>query len=915
MFKFVLVSILALSAMVSWAQPVLPTTPYTFRFMTNRTAAEARDYLDIDLIAGGASNAINNVNGTTNAQQRFQATTNNVGGVITVTTNGAGAINTNSFNFPYAGPAVSGPLHSNDFQNIIFASEIDTWAEYNAINTDVDILTSAFSTNAFRNVWAVTNAQQLTNAIAAAGAVQGGEIHLSSGFFNLDNGVQIWLTNGIKLIGQGQNATVLNVRPISGQISGILLTNDSTVLNMSLTVTNTDRNVGIFACVGGTNVYLGGLDCAGITDVIFGWTGGKARFVNSRFTSKWDAMVHGGGEIEQFNCHWVVRPFASAVGVVNIDSAHGSLMSGGTNIMYGGSIITSGGRLDNIGIAAATANCRVELYGVTFGPPSPIGVSYSVTNHPSAVVIMENCMASSATMGPITNQIRLPAVIGSYGQEQWSVSNVVGRYTNNANDRYVFFDTSSVAGTNTLPDIGFRSTINTAHIAPAANNDTYVFNGVTYTWKDSPSGAFELQVTGSEAIDAVILVGTLQAAIDGRMSADVVNDTNVVITSMDNQMLTVSATGTWFQNTVSSNDFPVAEGRLITVKDKSGSAGTRNITVFPRRNAKIDGASSYVINHNYGGATFQAIGTNWAVISTVTNFSAGAGSGDVTAAANFDTDNAVIRADGTGKGVQKSGVSINDTNGLSVPGGAAFHEVVSSNGVTAANFTGTGSGAAGMRLFDTAGTEYIGLLSPSDVTASYQLRPPAAIATAGFLLAGAVSSSISDVSVVAATSDGLVGAITGEEGTAGGLTRATGATHDQTKVGFSGALGTDDTYNGDQITGTQAGETVAQWELVRMHSDGQFHLADADAAGEFPARGLAVAATSDNTAITVLTQGTVRNDTWNWTVGGTLYLSTTAGGLTQTAPSTSGNAVQVVGFAISADIAYFNFTGHYLEVQ
>lgn len=40
----------------------------------------------------------------------------------------------------------------------------------------------------------------------------------------------------------------------------------------------------------------------------------------------------------------------------------------------------------------------------------------------------------------------------------------------------------------------------------------------------------------------------------------------------------------------------------------------------------------------------------------------GAGGGDVTAAATFDVDNVVIRADGTGKGVQKSGVTINDSD-------------------------------------------------------------------------------------------------------------------------------------------------------------------------------------------------------------------------------------------------------------
>lgn len=42
----------------------------------------------------------------------------------------------------------------------------------------------------------------------------------------------------------------------------------------------------------------------------------------------------------------------------------------------------------------------------------------------------------------------------------------------------------------------------------------------------------------------------------------------------------------------------------------------------------------------------------------------GAGAGDVTAAAAFTTDNLVIRSDGTGKGVQNSGITLDDTNNM-----------------------------------------------------------------------------------------------------------------------------------------------------------------------------------------------------------------------------------------------------------
>lgn len=57
----------------------------------------------------------------------------------------------------------------------------------------------------------------------------------------------------------------------------------------------------------------------------------------------------------------------------------------------------------------------------------------------------------------------------------------------------------------------------------------------------------------------------------------------------------------------------------------------------------------------------------------------------------------------------------------------------------------------------------------------------------------------------------------------------------------------------------------------------------------------------------ILLRGFYRNDTlFNLTVGGLLYLSATAGGLTQTAPSGSGQTVRVVGQAVTADVIYFN---------
>jgi hypothetical protein len=54
--------------------------------------------------------------------------------------------------------------------------------------------------------------------------------------------------------------------------------------------------------------------------------------------------------------------------------------------------------------------------------------------------------------------------------------------------------------------------------------------------------------------------------------------------------------------------------------------------------------------------------------------------------------------------------------------------------------------------------------------------------------------------------------------------------------------------------------------------------------------------------------GFVRNDSWNWTVGGWIYLSTngtTGNTLTQTAPSGTDEVVQILGVATHADRIWF----------
>jgi len=52
-------------------------------------------------------------------------------------------------------------------------------------------------------------------------------------------------------------------------------------------------------------------------------------------------------------------------------------------------------------------------------------------------------------------------------------------------------------------------------------------------------------------------------------------------------------------------------GRLYYIKDESGGANSNNITIDGDGSETIDGATTYVINTNYGSVTMYSNGTAW----------------------------------------------------------------------------------------------------------------------------------------------------------------------------------------------------------------------------------------------------------------------------------------------------------------
>lgn len=105
-----------------------------------------------------------------------------------------------------------------------------------------------------------------------------------------------------------------------------------------------------------------------------------------------------------------------------------------------------------------------------------------------------------------------------------------------------------------------------------------------------------------------------------------------------------------------------------------------------------------------------------------------------------------------------------------------------------------------------------------------------------------------------------------------------------------------------------ASEALTAGDLVNVwNSAGSFRVrkADATTAGK-EAHGFVLAAVSNGATATVYFEGS--NTQRSGLTPGPYWLSITAGGITQTPPSTSGNVVQVVGYATSATVLNFQAT-------
>lgn len=104
----------------------------------------------------------------------------------------------------------------------------------------------------------------------------------------------------------------------------------------------------------------------------------------------------------------------------------------------------------------------------------------------------------------------------------------------------------------------------------------------------------------------------------------------------------------------------------------------------------------------------------------------------------------------------------------------------------------------------------------------------------------------------------------------------------------------------------QAGENLVYKDSCYIKTDGKMWKTDADSYTTMPTTRIALETINADAWGLFLEYGYMRDDTWTWTAGGTIYADTTTGAWTQTAPSGSSDVLQIIGIAESATVAKIN---------
>lgn len=201
-----------------------------------------------------------------------------------------------------------------------------------------------------------------------------------------------------------------------------------------------------------------------------------------------------------------------------------------------------------------------------------------------------------------------PALTAAQAAVDSSVTEASGAVAIATNKFTVATATGNTAVAGTLAVTGAATLSSTLALAGGLTLNTNKFTVASATGNTVVAGT--LAVTG-----ATTLSSTLAVTGNLTLSGGIFTPATAVAAATYNILVTDKILGVTYTTTgACAIDLKTAQttsGRVITIKDAGGLAGTNNITITTEGSQLIDGAATKVISTNYGSVTLYCNGTNW----------------------------------------------------------------------------------------------------------------------------------------------------------------------------------------------------------------------------------------------------------------------------------------------------------------
>jgi len=253
------------------------------------------------------------------------------------------------------------------------------------------------------------------------------------------------------------------------------------------------------------------------------------------------------------------------------------------------------------------------------------------------------------------------------------------------------------------------------------------------------------------------------------------------------------------------------------------------------------------------------------------------------------------------------------------------------NGVT--SFRPQGATAAQLAIYDNDESNYVILRAPANLTSNTTYYLPAIDGSSGQVLQTNGSGSTSWTSVGTVDTSGTpavqqLAVFTDSDTVEGdanltwtGIKLVLRGTLDADRITSSAKTSLASAGNyavGSEILGTVYSSSALTGDAGEVHYLGSATSVAANASTEASGSGMLVVVTDAEDRDELLTRGVVRVSTTltSASIGDIVYLDTTAGAVTTTAPTGSGNVVRVVGHVVkpSANMIYFNPSSDWIVV-